>query len=80
MAEGTCVQCGSAGIHPCHWCRRPVAWDEAHPQSMDALVADHLDGDKTNNVPENLVPSCGMCNWNRPASQNRDYGWRKTGT
>lgn len=28
----------------------------------DGIHADHLDGDKTNNTPENLVVSCGPCN------------------
>ena len=27
-----------------------------------ALVSDHLDRDRTNNNPENLIPSCVRCN------------------
>jgi hypothetical protein len=50
------------GTHPCHWCGRSVSWDLSYPKDRDALVADHLDGVKTNNDPANLVPAHGRCN------------------
>lgn len=50
------------GQHPCHWCGTTVDWDATYPERLDALVVDHLDDDKTNNVPINLVPSCNPCN------------------
>lgn len=47
------------GAHPCHWCGRAVVWGST-------LVADHVDDDKQNNTPANLVPSCSGCNTYRP--------------
>ncbi|AEJ94999.1 HNH endonuclease [Mycobacterium phage ArcherS7] len=46
------------GTHPCHWCGKPVTWGED-------LQVDHVDWDKLNNVPDNLVPSCRPCNFDR---------------
>lgn len=50
------------GAHPCHWCGRPVSWELSYPKDSGALVSDHLDGDKANNDPSNLMPACGSCN------------------
>lgn len=47
--------------HPCHWCGKTLTWVN--------LKADHLDGDRLNNDPANLVPSCNGCNIKR--------GWRR---
>lgn len=44
-------------VHDCHWCGKSLTWHD--------LKADHVDADKTNNDPENLVPSCNGCNINR---------------
>lgn len=52
------------GVHPCHWCGRAISW-EAHRKAPDALTVDHLDHDRANNHPSNLVPSCGPCNITR---------------
>lgn len=52
---------------PCHWCGLMLSWDETYPESMTALVTDHLDGDKVNNDPDNLVPACNPCNMLRRA-------------
>jgi hypothetical protein len=49
-----------SGPHACHWCGRSVDWTVG--LAGDALVADHLDHDTTNNDPANLVPSCHACN------------------
>lgn len=46
------------GSHPCHWCGRTVTW------CVD-LEGDHVNGDRTDNRPENLVVSCRPCNCNR---------------
>lgn len=47
------------GPHLCHWCRsKLLAWR----RGGSGLHADHVDGDVTNNSPENLVPSCVSCN------------------
>lgn len=48
------------GEHPCHWCNRPLQWMKGrHP---DAICVDHLDSNRRNNDPTNLVPSCNQCN------------------
>lgn len=49
------------GRHSCHWCGVSVEWGDAD----SPLTADHLDWDRRNNTPENLVPSCLACNSKR---------------
>lgn len=46
------------GEHPCNWCGRVLTW------GLD-LLTDHVDGDKLNNEPSNLVPACNPCNVRR---------------
>jgi len=49
------------GPHPCHWgCGRVLDWG-----GSDGICADHLNGDTSNDEPENLVPSCNPCNGRR---------------
>jgi hypothetical protein len=51
------------GRHPCHWgCGRIVEW------GVD-LHVDHVDADKLNNAPENVVPSCNPCNVSRASKR-----------
>jgi hypothetical protein len=45
------------GNHPCHWCGVDLKWDQ--------IRADHHDGDRLNNAPENLLPACDTCNRRR---------------
>lgn len=59
-----------AGEHLCHWCSRVVAWERTYPQDADGLCVDHLDGDKSNNDPSNLVPCCNRCNLGRVPPHN----------
>lgn len=47
-----------AGQHPCHWCGKHLVWVGAGSK----LVSDHLDANKWNNEPDNLVPACTHCN------------------
>jgi hypothetical protein len=54
-----------AGTHPCHWCSMPVTWMPGAGLAKGALLADHLDWDRNNDAPENLVPSCNHCNVTR---------------
>jgi len=49
------------GPHECHWCKRTLAWGNG----IEGICVDHLDGDKLNNNPANLAPSCHKCNWDR---------------
>lgn len=57
------------GPHKCHWCSRDVVWglDRKDPSR---LVVDHLDNQKMNNAPENLVASCQHCNIRRAHFKN----------
>lgn len=53
------------GVHPCHWCGQPVAWilrTRTEDGRASDLMADHLDANCRNNLPENLVPACTFCN------------------
>lgn len=64
------------GPHACRWCGVEVDWK---PRGEDgALVADHLNGVKDDNRPENLVPSCVSCN-NTRAMQQRGDAMRAAG-
>ena len=49
-------------VHECHWCGASLSWDSIH--------SDHLNGDKLDNDPENLVPSCMSCNMRRGRAGN----------
>lgn len=53
------------GVHQCYWCKKDVIWQTLANVSSVSLIADHLDGNPTNNSPENLVPSCNNCNSKR---------------
>jgi hypothetical protein len=52
-----------SGPHRCHWCGRDLDWFGIPGDSM--LVVDHLNDDRLNNDPSNLVPSCLGCNTSR---------------
>ena len=54
---------------PCHWCGNEVSWSKTYPNDLDALVVDHVNLDKHDNSPENLVPSCQRCNMSRPGGR-----------
>lgn len=44
-------------VHPCEWCGKSLTWA--------TIKADHIDRDRLNNDPDNLVPSCNGCNIRR---------------
>ena len=50
------------GPHRCHWCAKHINWSR---RSIHRLEADHLDWDRSNDDPANLVPSCTSCNTRR---------------
>lgn len=57
------------GQHPCHWCGASLRW--GHGTAEGIIVGDHLDGDPTNNHPDNLVPACNGCNTIRARTEFR---------
>lgn len=48
----------------CHWCGTPIAWGST-------LLTDHLDFDRGNDDPDNLVPVCLSCNSSRQMTRGR---------
>lgn len=48
------------GAHPCHWCGKMVEWG-----GKPRLVTDHLNENRHDNDPDNLVPACVRCNSKR---------------
>ena len=46
-----------AGPFFCHWCRKPIRWESMH--------VDHVNGDRADNLLENLVSACPPCNIGR---------------
>lgn len=53
------------GWHLCVHCGKEITWEFSAPWHPAALVSDHLDRNRTNNDPANLVPSCDSCNKTR---------------
>lgn len=62
------------GSHPCHWCGLAVSWDREIHTDPDYLTTDHLDKNRLNNDPTNLVPCCVPCNTRR-GSWSTHCGW-----
>ncbi|MFJ8687370.1 HNH endonuclease [Micromonospora wenchangensis] len=50
------------GMHSCHWCGQDLYWFGSFPNK---LIVDHIDGNRLNNAPANLVPACKTCNGSR---------------
>lgn len=53
------------GPHSCEWCGKSIRWSNSGKVTGDYLVADHIDGDPSNNSMGNLVPACNPCNSTR---------------
>ncbi len=49
---------------PCFWCGAPLTW------GVDLFV-DHLNHDRHDNAPTNLVPACNGCNAGRTSANPR---------
>jgi hypothetical protein len=52
------------GPHACFHCGAPVNWGRSIWSDSGCLVVDHLDRDRSNNDPANLVAACNPCNCN----------------
>jgi endogenous inhibitor of DNA gyrase (YacG/DUF329 family) len=65
------------GTHPCHYCSQPVTWSPGRKTRRGALVVDHVDYNKRNNAPDNLVPSCHPCNTRRKGNKRREPSGRR---
>jgi hypothetical protein len=64
------------GPHQCHWCGEHVNWTEGARGSgtwTGVLTVDHVDHDRTNNRPSNLVPACHRCNTGRTKARAHLY-------
>lgn len=59
------------GPHPCEWCGLAIRWTPGKRPTRGSIVADHLDWNVHNNVPENLVASCLVCNSHRVRDHDR---------
>jgi hypothetical protein len=54
------------GPHDCHWCGSRVEWRPGEGvRAKGVLMADHINNDRHDNRPENLVPACQACNGGR---------------
>lgn len=56
------------GEHPCHWCAKPLTW---RGEATSKINVDHLDENRVNNAPANLVPSCLDCNTKRSSKPRK---------
>ena len=59
------------GPHECHWNAQSDCGNKALEWGGRlGLCADHIDGERSNNSPDNLVPSCNSCNLHRHSGSN----------
>lgn len=79
---GPSKQCAiyERGDRRCAWCEaqliEPRPWGK--PADVDCThyaTIDHLDGDRHNNDPSNLVPSCNGCNVSRSDDWEKGDEW-----
>lgn len=62
------------GTHQCRWCGKPLEWETGTKTKGNALLVDHIDGDRMNLAPDNLVPACNSCNTTRTRPQTIQPG------
>ncbi len=53
------------GSHKCHWCPKMLEWMIGEPRHDNKITVDHLDWERLNNHPDNLVLACFECNRTR---------------
>ena len=58
------------GQHPCNYCGETVEWKVGQHTQRGNLIAEHVDGDTTNNDPENLRHLCQRCHLTLDAAQH----------
>lgn len=62
----------------CVHCGYVLPWKSSMvPPQYFVVNVDHLDGDKSNNDPANLAPSCWWCNANRSWAESAPDFWKK---
>lgn len=62
----------------CTWCGYLMPWKSTLSNAVAHVVCcDHLDGDKGNNQPDNLVASCSWCNANRNWAEMHPEFWEQ---
>lgn len=62
----------------CVHCGYVLPWKTTlTPAQPQVVNVDHLDGDKSNNDPANLAPSCGWCNANRSWAESAPEFWER---
>ena len=59
------------GKHPCHWCGTELEWVAGAGPISGAIMADHLNYDRTDDSIDNLVPACTQCNAHRTKKGDR---------
>jgi hypothetical protein len=60
----------------CVWCGFSLPWKTTIGGYQYAVVnVDHLDSNPSNNLAENLVPSCAWCNSNRQWAEKHPKFW-----
>ena len=60
------------GPHPCHWCESEITWMPGVGPKHGAIIADHINFDRTDDSPDNLVASCLNCNAHRTERGDRN--------
>jgi hypothetical protein len=72
---------GAPYYSECTYCDYPILWKmrvNVNHAQQKVVNVDHLNSDKLDNRPTNLVPACCWCNANREWASEIDYGYHGT--